>query len=321
MNDTQTTTDLMRGARTTGIPDAPVALTDVARPLPKPSEALVRVRAVSVNAGEIRRLRTAAAGQPFGWDFAGTVEVAAADGSGPPAGTRVVGFVPAGAWAQFVASPVGQLGTLPADLSFADAATLPIAGLTALRTLRLGGELRGKNVLIVPGTGGVGLFGVQLAHAAGAQVSAVVRNAEHTELLRRLGASNVIVGSTADAGGDATYDLILESLGGDSLGAALSMLAPDGAVVNFGQTIAGRTTFASNEFYSTGGATLHGFIIFHDAEKTPVGADLETLAGRVAAGTLATSIDATLPFDELIAAISARSERKLTGKIVVTLDA
>jgi NADPH2:quinone reductase len=300
----------MRAVLTTGDADAPVAVAQTGVPIAQPGEAFVRVHAVSLNPGELRRARKRGAHEPIGWDFAGVVESAAA---------RVVGFVANGAWADCVAAPAAQIGTLPDAVSFADAATLPIAGLTALRTLRRGGDLRGKSVLVAPGTGGVGLFAVQLAKRAGARVTAVVRSETSAALVRELGAGAAIVGPTAGAAASGPYDLIVESLGGDSLGAALGMVAPDGTVVSFGQTAGATTTFAADAFYATGGATLYGFIIFHEARKDPVARDLEQLAALVAAGDLATRIDATLPFDDFTSAITARDERKLSGKVVVTL--
>jgi len=313
-------TQTMRAIRTTGNPDAPIAIAETAIPAAQADQALVRVHAVSLNAGELRRVRKQGAGQPIGWDFAGTVERAAPSGIGPHEGTRVVGFVGSGAWAEYVAAPARQLGVIPETVSFHNASTLPVAGITALRTLRRGGNLRGKSVLVVPGTGGVGLFALQLAKRAGANVTTVIRSADNTLLVRKHGAATVVVGPTADAGRDRKYNLILESLGGDSLGAAMAMLEVDGTVVSFGQTSGASTTFATDIFYATGGATLYGFILFHEAEKEPVARDLEQLAQLVATGELATSIDATLPFEQFGAAVEVRAERKLCGKVVVALQ-
>ncbi len=310
----------MRAVLTTGDPDAPVAIAQTSIPVAQPDEALVHVAAVSLNPGELRRARKRGASEPIGWDFAGTVERAAANGTGPSAGARVVGFVANGAWADYVAAPTGQIAAIPDSVAFNDAATLPIAGLTALRTVRRGGDLRRKSVLIVPGTGGVGLFALQLAKRAGAHVTTVIRSQSNAALVREHGADAVIIGPTSDASNQGPYDLIVESLGGDSLGAALGMVAAEGTVVSFGQTAGPTTTFAADVFYATGGATLYGFIIFHEVRKDPAVHDLEQLAALVAAGELATSIDATLPFAQFAAAISVRAEHKLSGKVVVTLS-
>src|SRR5262245_47596973 len=109
-----------------------LALGEVEAPRPAPSEALVRVAAISLNRGDVREVASEADGYRPGWDFAGTVEAAAADGSGPRAGTRVVGMLESGAWAELVAAPTSSIAALPEAVSFAQAATLPVAGLTAL---------------------------------------------------------------------------------------------------------------------------------------------------------------------------------------------
>src|SRR5215510_11358509 len=112
-----------------------LALREVAPPTPLPSEALVRVAAISLNRGETRRAMEAADGWCPGWDLAGVVEQAAADGSGPRPGTRVVGFLRSGAWAESVVVPTNALAELPDAVTLAQAATLPVAGLTALYAL------------------------------------------------------------------------------------------------------------------------------------------------------------------------------------------
>jgi len=108
---------------------------DIAMPRLLPSEALVRVSAISLNRGETRRSIQIEDGWRPGWDLAGVVEQAAADGSGPHTGGRVVGFLPDGAWAQYVAAPSHALAPLPDAVTFAQAATLPVAGLTAFYAL------------------------------------------------------------------------------------------------------------------------------------------------------------------------------------------
>ncbi|MBW7454949.1 alcohol dehydrogenase, partial [Paenibacillus sepulcri] len=140
----------------------------VKSPRPASSEALVRVSAVSLNLGEVRTSMRAAAGWRPGWDLSGVIEQPAADGSGPPIGTRVFGMVPSGSWAEFVAVPTSFLAEISENVTFAQAAALPVAGLTALYALERGGFLLNRNVLVTGASGGVGHFACQLAHQAGA---------------------------------------------------------------------------------------------------------------------------------------------------------
>src|SRR5437667_3842647 len=152
----------------------PVELRD-----PDRDEVGVKVTAISLNRGETRRaLQVADAGWRPGWDFAGVVETAAADGSGPGPSTRVVGILPSGAWAERVNCRSHAVAALPEAVSDAQAATLPVAGLTALHALRQGGLLLGRKVLVDGATGGVGHLACQLALAAGALVWGQARRPE-----------------------------------------------------------------------------------------------------------------------------------------------
>src|SRR5206468_309455 len=98
---------------------------DFPEPVALPNQAIVRVHAISLNRGEIRYSMSAPAGRRPGWDLAGVVEKAAADGSGPKEGTRVVGLLNVGSWAQHVAVPTNALAELPENVSFEVASTLP----------------------------------------------------------------------------------------------------------------------------------------------------------------------------------------------------
>ncbi len=126
-------------------PDTPARVTicEAPEPTPRSGQAVVGVRAFSINRGELALLKTRPTGWQPGQDIAGVVVQPAADGTGPAAGTPVVGVAEQGGWAERVAVDVEQLAPLPDGVDFATAATLPIAGVTALRTLRLGGEVTG----------------------------------------------------------------------------------------------------------------------------------------------------------------------------------
>ncbi len=165
----------------------PVAIREIAEPEPLPNEAIVTVHAFSLNRGELRLFQARPEGWRPGQDIAGVVVRAAADGSGPPAGTRVVGLCDWHGWAERAAVPSHRMAALADNVSFAAAASLPVAGLTALRTLRHGAPLLGKRVLITGAAGGVGNLAVQLAARSGARVTAVVGNAERARTLDGLG--------------------------------------------------------------------------------------------------------------------------------------
>jgi NADPH2:quinone reductase len=304
-------------AVTDGAP-ARLAFTQVDAPTPAPNEALVRVRALSLNRGEVRRVQTAAPGWRPGWDISGVIEQAAADGSSPPSGSRVVGFLHSGAWAELVAVPSHSLAVLPENMSFAQAATLPVAGLTALMGLELRGTLLERSVLITGASGGVGDFAVQLARAAGARVTAHVRSEARAQRLRDIGAHSLALGENLSAA-RGPFDLVFDGVGGALLGEALGLLAKGGLAVAYGQTAGPSTTFNLAQFYATGGASLYGFILFHELIRQPAAVGLKRLATMISDGRLQPLIGAEARWTEIGSMAQRLQERDYPGKAVLHL--
>jgi NADPH:quinone reductase-like Zn-dependent oxidoreductase len=301
-------------------PETPgrLVIKPVPDPVPERGEAVVRVRAISLNRGEVRRSGMAAAGWRPGWDLAGEVERAAADGSGPKSGARVVGLLNEGAWAERVAVPSHALAELPDKVTYAQAATFPVAGLTALLALARGGLLLGRRVLVTGATGGVGDFAVQLAKLAGAHVSASARRAEQAPSLRALGADAVVVGDEIPA--TPKYDLILDSVGGRTLGSALAALERGGTCVNFGISAASEVSFDVRNFFVAGRTTLYGFYLFVELGAEPAGVGLRRLADLVAAGRLTPHISVEQSWKDIARVAQDLMDRRYPGKAVLTLD-
>ncbi len=214
-------------------PHAPAHLTlgEAPNPRPAPYQALVKIAAISLNHGELPELSGAATGSIPGWDAAGTVVEAAANGEGPAVGTRVVTWGPNGAWAELRAVDVDKLAPLPPNVDMAAASTIPVAGLTALRALRVVGSVLGKHVLVTGASGGVGRYAVQLGHRAGAYVIAVVGNAQRGAGLRELGADAVVTDLETI---QTPLHVVIDNVGGPQLVSAYQRLAPQGILVSIG---------------------------------------------------------------------------------------
>jgi NADPH:quinone reductase-like Zn-dependent oxidoreductase len=294
-----------------------VELRDVAEPEPAADQALVEVHAVSLNRGECTALRSAEDGWRPGWDLAGVVIRSAADGSGPPEGMRVLGWTNGGSWAERAAVRTDHLAELPAGLSFATASTLPVAGLTAVGVLAAMDSLLGRRVAITGAAGGVGRFAIQLAHMAGAHVTAIVGRPERGEGLERLGADEVVVGLEPE--GD-PFDLVVESVGGSSLAAAVARLSPDGVIVSFGNSSNETASFDPRTFYRTGAPRIIGYFVTWELLHGRIGTSrLAALAQLAAEGRLRSDVDLEVAWTEAASAIDALMDRRVGGKAVLAV--
>lgn len=296
-----------------------IEIREVEEPRPADNQAVVIVRAASLNRGECNTLRSEVDGWRPGWDLAGEVALPAADRSGPPAGARVVGWVNGGAWAERAAVRTDHLTKIPDSLSFETAATLPVAGLTAVGTLSVEGSLLGRRVAITGAAGGVGRFAIQLARMAGAHVTAIVGRLERAEGLVELGAHVVHVGLAIQG---EPFELILESAGGASLDAAVSRVSSDGVIVSFGNSSGDPAKFDPRTFFRKGAPVMRGYFVTHELLQGRTGKwQLSALAALVAEGRLESRIDITVSWGEAASAIDALLERRVGGKAVLTIDA
>jgi NADPH2:quinone reductase len=273
-------------------------LRDIDPPEPAPNEAVVAVRAFSVNRGELRLLASRDEGWRPGQDVAGQVVHAATDGSGPREGDRVAGLADWYGWAERVALPAHRLAVIPEGVDYVVAAALPMAGTTAANLVRLGGSLLGKRVLVTGASGGVGHLAVQLAGLAGARV---------------ISASSAAETPPAEGG----YDLILESAGGPSLTAAVDRVAAGGAILLFGNS-SGRPSEVDFRAFAGREVSIRSyFSAEHEAEA---GRSLGMLLDLVSAGRLRVEIGLRESWTKLNEALDALAERRAAGKVVLLVD-
>ncbi|RUU28155.1 zinc-binding dehydrogenase [Mesorhizobium sp. M6A.T.Ce.TU.016.01.1.1] len=283
-------------------------------PRPLANEALVSVHATSLNRGELRLLTIRPNGWIPGQDIVGVVERAAADGSGPAVGNRVAALVDQAGWAERVAVSTDRLAVLPDGVSFVSAATLPVAGTTALRTLRHGGDLAGQQILITGASGAVGRFQIQIARQEGASVTAIAA-ARHADDLRGLGAEQVVESIELAEG---PFSLITESVGGESLAHAIERVTPGGIIVMFGSSSGELTSVGFRQFVpGHEGARLQTFAYY--ASGPGIGADIASLLALVAAGRLETRVALTVQWTDIAQTLDALRRRSISGKAVLTI--
>ena len=293
---------------------APVELREVPEPQPAPNEALVEVRAFSLNRGELRLFQVRPEGWRPGQDISGVVLKQAADGSGPEAGKRVVALIDNAGWAERAAVPAHRMAALPQNVRFEDAAALPVAGLTALRTLRHGAPLLGKRVLITGSAGGVGHIAVQLAAKSGARVTAIVGGPERGRHLR--GAAEIVEGIDQTKG---PFALILESAGGASLAAAIARIEARGTIVIFGNSSGEPTATSFRDFAEHANARIQSFSYFTSEAEDRFAPDLALLASLVGDGSLKPVL-AEHSWRDIAKVGPELRDRHIAGKAVFRID-
>ena len=305
-----------------GPPDT-LRLAEIEKPTPDADEVLVKVLGVSVNPADWHSMR----GKPvfsrltlgvlrpkhkiLGVDIAGRVE---------SVGVGVTRFEPGnevyanlldhgyGGFAEYVSVPVDAMSLKPANLSFEEAAAVPMAAVTALQGLRHHGPVRPQEKVLVNGaSGGVGHFAVQIAKSYGAEVTGVT-SARNLDLVGSLGADHVVDYTTTDfARTGQRYDLILDTIGNRSVTDPRRVLADGGKAAVTGFTSLGKLM----------GVSLRGGKDIAQVEAHVTTEDLELLSELIEAGTVRPQIDRRYPFAEIPAAIAYLEQGRARGKVVV----
>jgi NADPH:quinone reductase-like Zn-dependent oxidoreductase len=306
---------------------------DVDRPVPTDDEVLVRVAAAGVNPYDWRFMR----GDPyvmrfvFGWprpkaassrlgaDLAGTVETVGRNVTGYRPGDEVFGQVTLGSFAEYAVAPATQLARKPANLSFEQAAAVPMAALTALQGLRDEGRIAaGRRVLINGASGGIGTFAVQLAKVFGAEVTGVCSTG-NVELVRSLGADHVVDYVNDDfARGDRRYDLMLDMMGNRTMADCRRVLNDDATYIAVG---GGGGRILGPIIQVLKARALDPFVSqrMRPVSAKPNAADLQEMAGLLETGAVTPVIDRTYPLAEVADAIAHVETGRVRGKVVLTV--
>jgi NADPH:quinone reductase-like Zn-dependent oxidoreductase len=315
-----------------GSPDV-LKLEDVARPTPADNELLIKVRAASINPLDwhfmrgtpyVARLRIGL-GRPkrgrLGVDFSGTVEAIGKDVSLFKVGDAIFGTVN-GALAEYVVSTEAGLALKPTNMSFQQAAAVPIAGITALQGLRDKGLIRpGQKLLINGASGGVGTFAVQIARSFGADVTAAC-GTRNVEMVRSIGADHVIDYTKEDyTQGTQRYEVIFDTVGNHSLSDDRRVLTRRGILVIVGAQSDDPWIGSLASFLKA--SVVAPFVsqklakLWADTNNTD---DLNTLRDLMQAGKLTPVIDRQFSLSETPAAIRYLETGHARGKVIISLE-
>src|SRR5262245_18764791 len=319
-----------------GSPDV-LTLTDAERPQPAQGEVLVRVRATSVNPYDWHHLR----GQPYvarlmpgglgfgrpkltvlGCDIAGQVEAVGAGVTRFRPGDDVFALVEQGGFAEYAAVQETLLAPKPANLSYEQAAAVPMAAVTALLALRDAGRLEpGQRVLINGASGGVGTFAVQIAGALGAKVTGVC-SPGNVDLVRSIGADEIIDYRAEDfSRQEQRYDLLIDIAGSRSVSASRRVLTPPGTFVVVGGP-AGRWLRPADRMLAalaTGPFVSQRMVVADSvgrADKAPL---LAALTELIETGQVTPDIDRIYPFADIPAAVRYQEAGHAPGKVVISV--
>jgi NADPH:quinone reductase-like Zn-dependent oxidoreductase len=314
-----------------------LVLTELAKPVPADDEVLVRVRATSVNPYDWHHMR----GEPYiarlmpggvgvrrpkmsilGGDMAGQVEAVGRDVTGFRPGDDVFALLRQGGFAEYVSVPQSLLAPKPANLSYEQAAAVPIAAVTALVGLRDQGRIRsGQKVLVNGASGGVGTFAVQIARAFGAKVAGVCR-ARNADLVRSIGADEVIDYGTEDfTRNGQRYDLLLDIAGSATVRASRRVLTADGTLVVVGGQAGRWVQPAGHAFSAVALAPLvsQRMVMADVVGYVPKKQALVDLTELIEGGKVIPVIDRRYSFDEIPAAVRYQEEGHARGKVVVAV--
>ena len=280
----------------------------------------MRVKAFSMNRGELNRAKNTTDNKmQIRWDIAGVVEMVAVDGSGPAIGTRVVGFsTEMEGWAELVSIPTKYLAPIPKNITDAEAATLPDAGLTAPHSIDAASGLIGRRSLITGATGGVGMFATQLAIIGGATVFAQIWNKEQIPFLESLGPCTPILSANGEDWGP--YRLVVDGVSGVILESGIRSLSSGGICVCYGITSAPKISVDVKPFIFSGEAKIMGFYLYSQAEKSPPSEGLSRLLKLVSEQKLTCMIEREASWNDVGIVAEEFLNRTFNGKAVLHIE-